>query len=225
MSSVVPHSFLFRYSIPVPRINALPKSRGAALLALPETCRLPNVRQIENTSTGLVPDFADVRVAWNAGGLAVSAEVGGRQHPVESDRTQPTETDGLQVWIDTRDTKNIHRSSRFCHHFALLPFCGMSKSARPTGMQLAIARAKEKQALAAESDIRVKSRRRKDGYLLEAWLPEKILHGFDPESQPRLGFYYCVVDSELGTQFMTVNDDFPFANDPSLWATIELTDA
>ena len=222
MTAVVPYPFMFRYSIAIPRIDDIPRARGKNLLALPESCRLPNLRAIENTDTHKVPDFADVRVGWNAGGIGVSVTVTGRTNQVECDKTRPTETDGLQVWIDTRDTKNIHRSGRFCRHFALLPFLGMKKSAKPFGVELEIARAKEKSTLASSKDIRVQSQRTKDGYLLEAWLSQKILHGFDSDSQQRLGFYYCVVDSELGTQFMTVNNDFPVANDPSLWATLEM---
>ena len=61
-----------------------------------------------------------------------------------------------------------------------------------------------------------------DGYLLEAWIGAEALSGFEPESNPRLGFYYCLRDAELGEQFLAVGREFPFAHDPSLWATLEL---
>jgi hypothetical protein len=65
----------------------------------------------------------------------------------------------------------------------------------------------------------------KGGYLLEAWLPSSVLNGYDPEAQPRLGFYYALRDAELGEQFLSIGADFPFAIDPSLWSTLELVRA
>ena len=62
-----------------------------------------------------------------------------------------------------------------------------------------------------------------DGYRVELWLDAADLHGFDPEANPRLGFYYLVRDRELGEQFLSVEHDFPFAFDPSVWSTIELS--
>ena len=38
------------------------------------------------------------------------------------------------------------------------------------------------------------------GWRLEAFLPAAVLHGFDPEQNPRLGFCYAVRDAELGEQ-------------------------
>jgi len=34
------------------------------------------------------------------------------------------------------------------------------------------------------------------------------LNGFDPEQNPRLGFYYAVRDAELGEQVLSVGSDF-----------------
>src|SRR5438270_607721 len=62
----------------------------------------------------------------------------------------------------------------------------------------------------------------KKGYVLEAFLPAAVLHGFDPEQNPRLGFYYAVRDAELGEQVLSVGADFPYWEDPSLWSVLEL---
>ncbi len=61
-----------------------------------------------------------------------------------------------------------------------------------------------------------------DGYRLDVWIPAAALNGFDPDVNPYLGFYYCVRDSELGEQYLSVGRDFPFPHDPSLWSTLEL---
>ena len=63
------------------------------------------------------------------------------------------------------------------------------------------------------------------GYRLEAFLPAAVLNGFDPEQNPRLGFYYAVRDAELGEQVLSVGPDFPYAEDPSLWSVLELVPA
>ena len=60
------------------------------------------------------------------------------------------------------------------------------------------------------------------GYILQAFLPADVLTGFDPDQHPRLGIYTVVRDQELGDQYLTVNQDFPFADDPSLWQILEL---
>ena len=64
--------------------------------------------------------------------------------------------------------------------------------------------------------------RSKGGYRLEAFLAAAALYGFDPQEHPRLGVYYVVRDQERGDQFLSVNWDFPFGDDPSLWSVLEL---
>ena len=46
--------------------------------------------------------------------------------------------------------------------------------------------------------------------------------GFDPEQHPRWGIYYHLRDRELGDEYLSVNGDFPFGEDPSLWEVLEL---
>lgn len=216
MPTVVPHRFLFRYSIPIPRIDRLPR-KGRKLLNLPAACELPLFDDLDGAET-----FGRIAAAWNKRGLAFSATARGKTVPPRCDRKSPAESDGLQLWIDTRNTQSIHRASRFCHHFCVLPQGAGPKSDRPLAVQLPIARAKEESALADPSEISVAAEKIDDGYRVEVWLPAEVLKGFDPDANPRLGFYYLLLDSELGEQFLSVGRDFPFAHDPSLWSTLEL---
>jgi hypothetical protein len=48
------------------------------------------------------------------------------------------------------------------------------------------------------------------------------LTGFDPVENPRIGFTYAVIDRELGDQTFNCAAEFPYQEDPSLWATLEL---
>ncbi|MGE3315612.1 MAG: hypothetical protein AB7O26_10890 [Planctomycetaceae bacterium] len=213
---VVPHRFLFRYSIPVKRLEGIPR-KGASLLALPADAALPDFGELD----GLRP-FAEIRAAWNVEGLGISVQVTGKKMPLDCDPKQPAESDGLQIWIDTRSTQTIHRASRFCHHFCFLPSGGGKKGDEATVLQVPIALAREDAPRAKPGSIRVQRTDQKSGYLLEAWISADALQGYEPESNPKLGFYYSLRDAELGEQNLIVSRELPFAHDPSLWATLEL---
>ena len=213
-SPLLPPCFLFRYSFPIRFEKALPRS-GKKLLGLPENCALPDLSGLE----GAKP-FGELRIAWNRAGLGINVEVRGKKQLPQGNLRSPTTSDGLQVWIDTRNTQNIHRASRFCHHLCLLPVGG---DRGPAIVPLAIARAREEVSLPDPDDFRIQAEVSRGGYLLEAWLPAGTLHGFDADASPRLGFSYLLTDSELGEQYLSVGNDFPISHDPSLWATLELT--
>ena len=222
MPPLLPHRFLFRYRIPVRHVAALPR-RGQKLVDLPEECRIPDFSALDGAA-----GFADLRAAWNANGVGFSLHVAGKSGPPSCDMALPAESDGLQIWLDTRNTQTIHRASRFCHYFCFSPQGGGRDGNAPTACQLPVPRAREDAPLMTPENLRVRSKTTRDGYRLEAWLASEQLQGFEPEDlggnagNPLVGFYYCIRDAELGEQFLSVGRDFPFASDPSLWATLEL---
>lgn len=215
MSALLPHRFLFRYRFPVARCDDLPRS--AMLVDLPASHAVAHPALLE----GQTP-FGELRVAWNPDGLGFQLIVSGKRRPPQCHPERPAESDGLQLWIDTRDTQSIHRASRFCHWFCLLPVGDGPDGLQPTGAQLPVARAREDAPLCDPDAILLASTVLADGYTLRAWLPAGILNGYDPQAQPALGFNYLVRDAELGTQSLAVTDDFPSASDPSLWSTLTL---
>ena len=218
MSQLVPPRFLFRWSFLVRRNDSVPHQSGR-LLGLPEDCRIPSLAELDSS-----PGFADVRLAWNDGGLGVSVEVRGRTQRLKCSIASPSVSDGIHVWIDTRNTKTVHRATKFCQQFSLLPSGGGRTEADPLGIAIPLARAREESLLADTSLIRVQSEVRSEGYWLDAWLPAEALIGYDPSQHPQLGFHCVVRDSELGEQSLSVGSEFPHASDPSLWPTIVLTD-
>ena len=133
MPTVVPTPFLFRFSVPVKKAKASPKKTGKSLLGLTDQYVLPNLREVEGAKANPV-----VKACWSDAGFGISVAVTGKQHPAVGEKSSPVESDGVQVWIDTRDTKNIHRASRFCHHFCLLPFANGKKLDKPIGIQLSL---------------------------------------------------------------------------------------
>ena len=78
-----------------------------------------------------------MRAAWSEAGLAFSVRVEGKKHPSWCRETKLEDSDALQLWIDTRDTHNIHRASRFCHRFIFLPGGGGRSYERARGRSIA----------------------------------------------------------------------------------------
>lgn len=217
MNSVIPATFSFRFALPLQRIDALPR-KGKQLLKLTDDCRLfwPG----SDLNAGKQP--LKLSAAWNPKGLAIAAEVSGKQHPAVSNIDRPDETDALQVWINTRNTTTIHRANRLCHHFCLLPNGGGDDGLEPVVRQLPIARATEDAPIMPTDSFKIRSEHTKDGYKLEAWLPTECLNGFDSTESSQLAFYAMLRDSELRDHCLTVDAAFPFASDPSLWQTLDM---
>lgn len=219
MPQLIPERFLFRYSVPVHKLSRKPEIKSGKLskkIPLSEKYLLPSFAELEKQT-----DFATIKAGWHADGLAWEVEVQGKQEPVVFHPKDPEESDGLQIWIDTRDTQNIHRASRFCHYYCCQPNLPQATS---QVTPLPIARAREEGATVDHKQLLTHVEHFKDGYRLQLWLPAECLTGYNPQEFSSLGFYYHVVDRELGEQFLTVNNEFPFAHDPSLWSTLELVD-
>ena len=62
--------------------------------------------------------------AWNKEGLLFVLNVTGKKQSPWCRPTRMEDSDGLQLWIDTRDSHTVHRANRFCHRFQFLPFGG-----------------------------------------------------------------------------------------------------
>ena len=196
MSHPVPPSFLFRYRFPVRRNDALPAQTSSSaggrrrkqeshLLPLADQARLPDI---------LLPGrdpanpFAELRLGWNTSGLGISVVVSGRTRLPRGDLERPAESDGIRFWFDTRNTQSNQRAGRFCHCYAVLPAVGEKAGSPPGVVQLPLPRARE-DAPTAETDLILQaSEATTQGYRVDTWFPAEVLHGFDPENIPALGF-------------------------------------
>ena len=161
-------------------------------------------------------------MGWRPEGFALSARVEGKRQLPWCRESRPEESDGLRVWFDTRDTRNVHRASRFCHQFIFMPAGSGRGLDEPVAEQLLIHRAKENARPIRPGTLKARREKRVDGYLLECLIPAEALTGYDPVECPRLGFTYAVVDRELGEQTFSCPIEFPYREDPSLWATLVL---
>ncbi len=212
--SLLPTRFLFHFAAPC-LYDASTGTKAPA--ELDAAFRLPSLDELDGQRS-----FADVRAAWSESGLAFSVRVEGKRHPSWCRESKLDDSDGLQLWIDTRDTHNIHRASRFCHRFIFLPFGGGRNFADPVADQLLIDRARENANPVRPGQLRIASEKRVDGYVMSVVIPQSALTGFSPADHPRLGFNYLVFDRERGQQAFSLGGEFPIASDPSLWGTLEL---
>jgi hypothetical protein len=214
---LIPNRFLFRVCYPCRYLAELPREDSDDLLDLPGACRLDSFADMDERNS-----FADVRVAWNEGGLAFQVEVRGKEQPAVGDLARPRTSDGVTVWIDTRDARTSHRASRYCHQFHFLAAGGGPDKDEPAFVQSRINRALQDAPIVPAETVPFQLVPRRGGYRLEAFLPAAALNGFDPEQNPRLGLHISVHDRELGEQSLNVGSDFPWAEDPSLWSVLEL---
>ena len=207
-------NFLFRFSVPCRYKAELWSAKDAQL---DEKYALPFFGELEGKRR-----YAELRAAWSEEGLAFSLTVIGKSQPPWCRDSRIEDSDGLQVWIDTRNTQNIHRAGRFCHRFAFLPIGSGRRLDEPVAVLLAINRAKESPREIESGALKIRCQRVNDGYLLEGFIPATALTGFSPADQPAIGFSYAVIDRELGWQTFSVGPELPFVEDPSLWGTLDL---
>ncbi len=209
-------SFLFRFSVPCLLHEPIWSNDE---LELPDSHRIPNFGELDGRSA-----FADVRVGWSAEGIAFSARVVGKKQAVWCRDSRIDDSDGLSILIDTRNTHNIHRASRFCHRFVFMSQGGGAKSSLPVATMVPVARSKENPKPIDDRLLNVRAEKRIDGYILRGAIPGAAITGWDPIEHVHLGFNYVLSDREVGFQVFSGSVDMPIMSDPSLWGTIELVD-
>ncbi len=220
-NSLLAPRFLFRFSVPVLRRDPVWKVGG---VELEESYQLLNLAGLDAGTTDRERSFADVRAAWSHEGLAFDVRVEGKDQPVWCREGRLEDSDGLQVWIDTRATLNIHRASRYCHRYVFLPAGGGHGQTAPVADQLLINRARENARPIRPRELQVASKLTKAGYWLAAFVPAAALAGFDPLQHRQIGFTYAAFDRELGMQTFATGAAFPFLEDPTCWAALELVE-
>lgn len=213
---MIPGRFLFRFTLSCLHRDPLWTDLRQAW---DEAYLLPDLGALEGRAFP-----ADVYAAWGKEGLAFRFQVRDKKQEPWCRPTRIEESDGIQVWIDTRDVRNVHRASRFCHRFAFLPTDGTAAH-RPIAEWLSIHRSKEQPAPVHIEELKIASAVVPDGYVLQVLVPAHALTGFDPEEHPVLGLNYAIRDRELGMHTLGPGSPFPFDQDPGLWVGLELARA
>lgn len=205
---------LFRFQVPCYETDQTWTKSG---VSLSEKYRLPQLMHLQK-----IKPFADVRAAWNKKGLYFDVKVTGKQMQTDCHISRPTTCDSFQLWIDTRNVHEVHRATRFCHWFCLMPSGDAENKKNPAGTMLKINRAQKTPGTFAHFRPNIHADIQTSGYRLQTFIDKVALEGWDDEHPRQLGFMYMVNDQELGEQYFAGNSDFPVSEDPSLWATLEL---
>ncbi len=212
--SLIPPRFMFRFAVDLRHADPLWSPQG---VSLDESHQLPFLAQLDDQQ-----QLADVRMAWGPEGLVWWVRVEGKQQLPWCRESRLEDSDGLQVWVDTRATTNVHRASQFCHRFVFLPRGGGRDAEEPVADQLLINRARENARPVRVRELQVTSHVTQTSYELSAFVPAVALGGFDPVAQPRLGFTYALLDRERGLQTFSAGAGIPYEEDPSCWAELRL---
>ena len=214
---LVDPTILFRFEVRLQQADLAWTKRG---LDLPPACRMPSFGALSGG-----PIFADLRIAWSTEGIGFTLKVAGKRAMPWCRDTRLDESDGLQLWMDTRNSPNIHRATQHCHRFLWLPAGGGPQRDRPVATIVPINRARANPKPIPRGALQIHAAPKHDGYELSGLIPTSAMTGYDPIDQPRIGFYYAVNDRELGNQSLTLSDSFPVVEDPSLWGEAALVSA
>ncbi len=213
-TQLLPPSFLFRFAVPCIYSPAVWSAKG---IELSDEYLLPSLAELDDA-----PRQGIVKFAWSEQGLSFSMTAIGKKQPPWCRENRMEDSDGFYVWIDTRDTHNIHRASRFCHQFVFLPAGGGHRQEEPIAELLPINRARENPHPPKRGAVRAFTHKIEDGYRLDGHIPAATLTGWDPVEHPKLGFHWALIDRELGEHTFCCPPGLPYREDPSVWGTLDL---
>jgi hypothetical protein len=231
---LLPPTFLFDFEFPVQPLDRLPTVKqssknqdGQPKKSTPiwtEAHRLPALSQLSQDEP-----FCHIDIGWHAAGIGLRFEVERLAvKPQPKKQGEPKQPfDIIRLWFDTRNTRNIHRASRFCHAFQLkVDFNEPANT--PQLEHVAIDRAREPSFAGLPTPIPVAFNQTATSYSVELAISATRLQGFDPDQSQRLSFFYSAEswfpgeEDPIRRQTLTVGAEFPFASDPSLWQTLVL---
>lgn len=215
LGRLVDPTFLFRFSIPLEYYSCNPLATD---WQLPESTELVSLGQLADR-----PHFAPLRAAWNEQGLMFQIEVQGKKQLPWCRQTRLEESDGLHVWVDTRSSPGIHRATRYCHRLVFTPIGGGTRNDQPLAGPTSINRAREYPNPISPFALKTRGQLLPEGYRLWAGISREALSGYDPREYPQIGFYFAVIDRELGWHCFSLGPEYPVTEDPSLWGVLDLT--
>lgn len=217
--SLIDPTFLFRFEIPILAADCTFQTKGDVQgLVLPESHRLVSLGELSGQRC-----YADVRMGWEKDALGFTVRVSGKKTPPWCRDTRMEDSDGFHLWLDTRCSPGIHRATQYCHRFLFMPTGGGHRRDSPLTALMPINRARQNPKSPPAGSIQLFVNNEPDGYFMAGRIAASAMTGFDAAQYPRLGFYYAIVDRELGWQTFTLSQDYPVVEDPSLWGEAVLT--
>ncbi len=159
--------------------------------------------------------FADFHLGWNERGLLGYIKM---SKPYEqSFFPNYEEGDSVEVFIDTRDLKKTGFATKFCHHFVFL-----SHEVQEIQVQeVTKFRSEDSHPLCDSSEIECKCVYGKKEYSMLFFIPSSCLHGYDPQTFPRMGFTFKINRYKGQAQHFSVSSHyFDIMQSPSHWSSL-----
>ena len=161
--------------------------------------------------------FADLFCGWNEDKFSVRVE---SAVPIQKiGETDFRKGDSLELFIDTRDLKSKAVITRYCHHFIFFPVEHQGHH----GREISRFRNEDTHRLCSPEDLEVKAELEADGYSLTVDIPAHCLFGFEPQTNPKIGFTYRLNRADGPPQHFSVSSqEYAIEQHPALWATLKL---
>ncbi|MBX3423842.1 MAG: hypothetical protein KF752_19980 [Pirellulaceae bacterium] len=198
------------------RVHRLQRNYSTHPETLPDEAIVPCLSQ----ELGGGNRFAQVRVAVGTNAMFFQVDVQGKTTLPWCRDSRLEDSDGLHLWIDTRPSREIHRATRFCHRFGLLPLGRGPKADLPYFGWTSINRARANSPMPPDELMSIRSRVADGKYRIVAALHFDALHGLNLEDFPTIGFYFAVQDRELGMHCLTHRLEAAVTENPSLWTEL-----
>lgn len=208
-------SLLIRVRLKAARIDRSFSDRPEAL---PDECILPSL----SAELAGQPKFGQVRLGVGRDALFFQADVQGKHKLPWCRESRVEDSDGLHVWLDTRNSREIHRATKYCHRFGFFPMGRGPKADLPFVGWAPINRARENPPPPPDDQVAIRARVSEGRYRLVAAMQFTALSGLDLNDFPTVGFYFAIADRELGWQSLALQPDLPVAENPSLWSQLLL---
>ncbi|MEN9557544.1 MAG: hypothetical protein RLZZ232_3830 [Planctomycetota bacterium] len=216
MTQIVPNSFLFQFSLQIPRVDAMPGGRGR-LLKLPESSTLFVPARLNSEQMPMT-----VRMAWNQEGLGLEVRLRGKTQRAAGRWADLKHSDLVRVLLDMRPGTNVQRVTDYCVELVVLICDDDADDAATVRFTESGPQRPGRRALDS-GKCRVERHLVADGYDLSLWVPGSQLPGYEQAVEAQvLGFYCIVEDTEIGPVPLSVLGDFPATWNPSLWIPLEL---
>jgi hypothetical protein len=213
MLGPVPRRTFFQFEIPLHYCTRVPQIDGD-VSKWTRKYLLPPLVEIEDGKP-----IADVYCGWREDGFFAAFDVPNRPGRLHCDARQWWKGDGLRLCLNTREARDIKRGTRFCHFFYLLPTGGGPHGRSPIAGVHRMSRAKEPPPPVDLSLVKIAVQVDRRGWSVEVALPAECLTGWETADHPRIGLFYKVKDTHLGSQHLTADDELGWNVDPSTWAT------
>ena len=161
--------------------------------------------------------FAQVAIAYHEKGLFIGVLV---DKPFEQACFPKVNLgDGVEIFLDTRNLKNVGSLHRFCHHFIFLP-------KEVNGVQcIEVTRLKmeDSHPLCDPSLLHIDVEFKKNSYVMQIFIEADALFGYDLSICKKLGFSYKMHGKNYRPQHLNLSSEHTlFEKYPASWASLNL---